>query len=151
MTTCTSSHYYGNWTLSLLTMPPETWWSIEGWKDYKLPKLNGTFDAQTANFTLDADFRAYEYVRSNVTNYIGTEVGEIGRPVQGTIRFTFKGVLDTYHSDVLNMNTSSPTWLRTVGFGNNSLNIADSAVGRLNPGLGAATIVTAFTLFAMFY
>lgn len=31
--------------------------------------------------------------------------------VMGTIRFTFKGALDAYHSDVLNVKTSTPTWL----------------------------------------
>lgn len=113
--------------------------------------MNVTFDDQTANFTLDGDFAAYPFVRSNDTGYIGGESGEIGRGVQGTIRFTFKGILDAYHSDVLDMNTSSPTWLRTVGFGNNSLNIGNSGVGRPRPGLGAATIVTTFIILAMLY
>ena len=112
-----------------------------------------TFDAQTANYTLYADFAAFPFLRSNDSEYIADESPEQQAVPQilGSIRFTSTGVLDGYHSDVLNMNTSSPTWLRTVGFGNNSLNIANSAVDRSHPGLGAATIVVAFTIFVMFY
>lgn len=152
MPTCNSSFYYGNWSVSLLLIPGNWWWSTKGWKNFTLPKMNGTFDAQTANFTLDGDFQAQPFLRSNDTLYNGGENGEIGEAVQGTIRFTVKGVLDAYHSDVLNMNTSSPTWLRTVGFGNNSHNIGNtSAAARRRPGLGAATIMMALAIFTAFY
>lgn len=132
-------------------MPGDEWWSTRGWKNFTLPKMNVTFDDQTANFTLDGDFEASPFLRSNDTLYNGGTNGELGVGVQGTIQFTFKGVLDAYHSDVLDMNTSSPTWLRTVGFGNNSLNIANSGADRPRPGLGAATIGIAFTIYAGFY
>jgi hypothetical protein len=129
------------------------WWSTEGWESFMLPRMNVTFDDHTANLTLDGDFAAYPFLRPNNTNYIGGRDGELGTGVQGTIQFTFNGVLDAYHSDVLDMNASSPTWLRTVGFGNNTLNIGngDSGVGRLRPSLGAATIVITCTIFALFY
>ncbi|KAJ5804892.1 hypothetical protein N7474_010779 [Penicillium riverlandense] len=151
MPTCNSSYYYGNWSLTLLQIPGDEWWSTQGWRSFMLPKMIVTFDEQTANFTLDGDFQAYPFLRSNDTNYIGGLNGELGPGVQGTIRFTFKGVLDAYHSDVLNMNASSPTWLRTVGFGNNTLNIGNGAIGRLRPSLGAATIVITCIIFAVFY
>jgi len=117
-----------------------------------LPRMNATFDDHTANLTLDGDFAAYPFLRPNDTNYIGGLDGELGTGVQGTIRFTFNGVLDAYHSDVLDMNASSPTWLRTVGFCNNTLNIGNGSngVGRLRASLGAATIVISCTIFALF-
>mgnify|MGYP006873471877 CR=1 FL=1 len=151
MPTCNSSRYYGNWTLIPLITDSSP--SLKGWKDFASPKMRVTFDAQTANYTLYADFAAFPFLRSNDSEYIADESPEQQAVPQilGSIRFTSTGVLDGYHSDVLNMNTSSPTWLRTVGFGNNSLNIANSAVDRSHPGLGAATIVVAFTIFVMFY
>ncbi|KAJ5604868.1 hypothetical protein N7510_010022 [Penicillium lagena] len=152
MPTCNSSYYNGKWQFGTLQIPGDWWWSTRGWKSFMLPMMNVTFDDQTANLTLDGDFAAYPFLRSNDTNYIGGSNGELGSAVQGTIRFTFNGVLDAYHSDVLDMNASSPTWLRTVGFGNNTLNIGNSGgVGRFRPSLGTATIVITCTIFAVFY
>lgn len=150
MPTCNSSYYDGSWLLSVLETPGDEWWSTQEWKSFMLPQMNVTFDDQTANLTLDGDFQASPFLRSNDTNYIGGSNGELGPAVQGTIRFKFNGVLDAYHSDVLDMNASSPTWLRTVGFGNNTLNVGNSGVGRLLPNLGAATIVIICTIFAVF-
>lgn len=43
--------------------------------------------------------------------------------VQGKIKILFFGVTDPYHPDALVNTSTTPTWLRTVGFGNNSMNI----------------------------
>jgi hypothetical protein len=151
MPTYDSSYYSGQWRSSLLQIPGNEWWSIVGWKDSALPKMQATFDAYTANFTLSGDVAAQAFLRSNDTDYIGGSEGELGTSIQGTIQFTFNGALDAYHSDELNMNTSSATWLRTVGFGNNSLNIRNSAAGRLGPSLGATTMIIMFSMFVLFY
>jgi hypothetical protein len=153
MPTCNSSYYYGNYTLSISELPGDVWWSTQGWTDYTLPSMNATFNENTAKFTLEGKFAAYPYLRANDTGYTGTVDGgeiSIGDSVQGTIRFTFKGGLDTYHSDVLNMNTTTPTWLRTVGFGNNSLNAGYTSGGQGRPGVGAGVIVALVSIFAMF-
>jgi hypothetical protein len=152
MPTCNSSYYYGNYTLSISQQPGDEWWSTQGWTDFTLPSMNATFNEKTANFTLEGKFAAYPYLRANDTGYSGTPDGgeiSIGDSVQGTIRFTFRGNLDIYHSDVLDMNTTTPTWLRTVGFGNNSMNVGYTSGGQGRPGVGAGVIVL-FALFAAF-
>ena len=154
MSTCNSTEYYGNWTLSVLDVQGNWWWSTKGWKAYTLPIMNVTFDTQTANLTLNGDFQASPFVRSNSSDYVVGSGGTIGPGVQGTIGFTFRGALDAYHSDILNTNSSSPTWLRTVGFGNNSLNIDNSsAATRLYPAGGqwAITAIIAISVFILFY
>lgn len=153
MPACNSSYYNGDWKVSLLEVPGEDWWSTKGWKGFTLPILNVTFDTQTADFALNGDFAANPFLRSNDTDYNGGTAGELGPAIQGTIGFTFKGVLDAYHSDVLNTNTSSPIWLRTVGFGNNTLNIgnSNSAAGQLGPSQWAMTVIMAFSVFILFH
>lgn len=47
--------------------------------------------------------------------------------IRGPIQVRFSGILDAYNSDILDVNLTELAWLRTVGFGNNSLNIADSS------------------------
>ncbi|KAJ5380872.1 Transcription factor [Penicillium cataractarum] len=152
MPTCYSSYYYGNYTLAISDQPANEWWSTQGWTDFKLPSMNATFNEKTADFILEGKFVAYPYLRANDTGYIGTADGgeiSIGDSVQGTIRLTFKGELDTYHSDVLDMNTTTPTWLRTVGFGNNSMNAGYASGGYGRPGVGAGVIVVLLSVFAV--
>ncbi|KAJ5876505.1 uncharacterized protein N7529_002089 [Penicillium soppii] len=153
MPTCNSSYYYGNYTLAVSQLPGDWWWSTQGWTNFKLPSMNATLNGKTANLTLEGKFAAYPYLRANDTGYIGTpDGGEIstGDSVQGTIRFTFKGDLDLYHSDVLNMSTTVPTWLRTVGFGNNSMNVGYTSDGQGRPRVGAAIIAMLFAIFEAF-
>ncbi|KAF3399098.1 hypothetical protein DPV78_006789 [Talaromyces pinophilus] len=71
------------------------------------PKYQTTVDG-TANLSLQG------YVVANPVNGEGQ--------VPGQFRLTFSGVIDKYHSDVLRNYTSTPSWLRTVGFNNNSEN-----------------------------
>lgn len=58
------------------------------------------------------------------------ELGPVG--FEGEFKLSFAGVIDRYHSDVLKNDTDTPTWIRTVGFNNNSVNIGFSEAGRLS-------------------
>ncbi|KAJ6114796.1 hypothetical protein N7486_000574 [Penicillium sp. IBT 16267x] len=148
MPACNTSTEYGNWSLSIGQRP---WWNNEGWEGFSLPVMNATFDDKTANLTMEGTFVAMPFLRSNITNYVGGGQGELSSNdmVQGRIRFTFEGVLDPYHSDVLDMNATSPTWLRTVGFGNDTLNIGNSAGWRLGPDLGCVIAVFTFMVWIL--
>ncbi|PYH37344.1 uncharacterized protein BO87DRAFT_394330 [Aspergillus neoniger CBS 115656] len=81
------------------------------------PVLDLQFDGKTANLSLNGYFIGYDTVKE------GTMTSTDGMLVVGGIKVSFLGVLDAYHSDVLANNTATPTWLRTVGFQNNSLNV----------------------------
>lgn len=106
--------------------------------------MNATFNENTANLTLGAKLVAYPYSRANDSGSSsyghGGEIS-IGDSVQGTIRFTFKGVLDSYHSEVLDMNATMTKWLWTVGFGNNSMNAGYNSGGQGRPGIGVRAFV----------
>lgn len=84
-----------------------------------------TFDSQTANLTLSGNFMALAFLLPNSTTAQGAVPGQALGPevVRGKIKISFRGVIDPYRSDVLVNNSHSPAWIRTVGFGNNSLNI----------------------------
>ena len=154
MSVCNSSYEYGNWTVQILQTPD---WNTQGWTNFVLPRMNMTFDGQTANLTLEGDFSAYPYMRSNDTDYEGGSLPEedIMDEVLGVIRFNFQGVLDAYHSDVLDMKTTTPTWLRTVGFENNSMNIQASvgngSPGRPHPGLTINVVMTLLFMLLIIY
>lgn len=126
MPACNTSTEYGNWSTEIHQY---RWWNTEDWSDFALPNMTVNFDANTANLTLDGTFLAEPYLRSNNSGYPGTGQISTDDALQGTIQIRFRGVLDTYNSDILDVNSTSPAWLRTVGFGNNSLNIADSSDG----------------------
>jgi hypothetical protein len=53
---------------------------------------------------------------------------------------TFAGVIDSYHSDVLKNDTSTPSWLRSVGYQNNSLNIAYKSASTASWAIGSLTL-----------
>lgn len=80
--------------------------------------VEATFDAQTANFTLSGNFYAIPFPLQNITN----ATNGLGS-VRGAIKISFGGVVDSYRSDILVKTSHTPTWIRTVGFQNNSLNI----------------------------
>lgn len=90
-----------------------------GW-DWTYPKVDMQFDSQTANLTVDGYAAAFPH-RISTENYQSDLVGS--DEVQGKIKISFVGVIDPYHSDTLVNTSTTPTWLRTVGFGNNSMNI----------------------------
>ncbi|RAK90359.1 hypothetical protein BO79DRAFT_263126 [Aspergillus costaricaensis CBS 115574] len=81
------------------------------------PVLDLQFDGKTANLSLNGYFIGYDTVKE------GTMTSTDGMLVVGGMKVSFLGVLDAYHSDVLANNTATPTWLRTVGFQNDSLNV----------------------------
>lgn len=122
------------------------WTNTENWSGFRFPIMNASFDARSANLTLSGLFEADSYLRKNAT-----QTYDIGGGVLGTFQLHFHGVLDTYHSDVLDVNSTSPTWLRTVGFGNNSLNIgyAENAAERAHIGWGSVSIMALSMLFGI--
>lgn len=103
-----------------------------------IPTINLQFDDTTANLSLQG------YVVANPVNDEGQ--------VPGQFRLTFSGVIDKYHSDILRNDTSIPTWLRTVGFNNNSENIgytntsSGSTTSHLMGSLSLTAIVSALWL-----
>jgi hypothetical protein len=95
-----------------------------GWK-WKYPKVDIQFDSQTANLTVDGYAAAFPY-RNTITGY-GQNNLVNSDEVQGKIKISFFGAIDPYHSDTLVNTSTIPTWLRTVGFGNNSMNIGHNS------------------------
>lgn len=53
---------------------------------------------------------------------------------------TFSSVIDRYHSHVLRDDTSTSTWVRTVGYQNNSLNVGYTTVSAADQLTGVAFI-----------
>ncbi|PYI08305.1 hypothetical protein BO78DRAFT_339471 [Aspergillus sclerotiicarbonarius CBS 121057] len=99
------------------------------------PVIDLQFDGRTANLSLEGYFGGYED-----TNSVLLTVGKF--------KLSFSGVLDAYHSDVLANNTATPTWLRTVGFQNNSLNVGYTSVASSQSVPG--TLVTTTWIVVMF-
>lgn len=65
------------------------------------------------------------------TNLVGVTSSLQPLGLQGKIKISYFGVIDLYHSDILVNTSATPTWLRTVGFGNNSMNIGYDNGGAL--------------------
>ncbi|KAJ5551878.1 hypothetical protein N7461_006576 [Penicillium sp. DV-2018c] len=91
-----------------------------GW-NWTYPEVNIQFDGQTANFTLIGYAAGFPYLLASDDPL--PPLGPTKDEVQGKIKVSFYGVIDPYHSDTLVNTSTAPTWLRTVGFGNNSMNI----------------------------
>ncbi|KAJ6031189.1 hypothetical protein N7540_001921 [Penicillium herquei] len=109
------------------------------WTD---PVVNLQFDGQTANFSMKGYFAGDdEYWAEGYS-----EMGDV--QFAGEFTLTFEGVIDLYHSDVLRNDTAMPTWLRTVGYQNNSLNVgyttSGSAGGQM-VGLWSLTMIMVFS------
>ncbi|KAJ5261060.1 hypothetical protein N7478_011655 [Penicillium angulare] len=101
-----------------MTLVDRDWSNDAGW-NWTYPAVEIQFDNQTANFTLNGYAAGFPYLINPIdpTTTLGPD------EVQGKIKVSFYGVIDPYHSDILVNTSSKPTWLRTVGFGNNSANI----------------------------
>ncbi|KAJ5611605.1 hypothetical protein N7528_008710 [Penicillium herquei] len=92
------------------------------------PSLNGTnftnpvvdlqFDSMTANMTIKGYF--FGVVQSEIGSDLESWYGNV---FAGTFVLSFLGVIDSYHSDILKNDTATPTWIPTVGYNNNSLNV----------------------------
>lgn len=107
MTRCNSNDTI-TWDSVLIS---QNWWHRVGHKfTYPDPKLDLQFDGQSANLTVTGYFDAMPApTETNTSNTMGMEV-------QGQIRISFSGTIDSYHSDELVGDNDKPTWLRTVGF-----------------------------------
>ncbi|KAJ5998944.1 hypothetical protein N7451_006754 [Penicillium sp. IBT 35674x] len=101
---------------------------------YPDPTINLQFDATTANLTLEGYFEADSM-------YLEVNEWEEG-PVlfMGKFLMTFTGIIDSYHSDVLRNDTATPTWLRSVGYQNNSLNVAYTSTSTATWTMGSLTL-----------
>lgn len=128
----------GNWTLQIQQQLSVN--NSDYWYGNSAPVMNATFDDKTANLTLEATFKA-----------IPPEDASTQDRVYGYIYFTFEGVMDSYHSDILDMDNTSLTWLRTVGFGNNTLNIGTNASGRFSPDLWCVIAMFTFIVWILWY
>jgi hypothetical protein len=91
-------------------------WSLLIWSDpydgtnFTNPTIDLQFDDSNANLTLQG------YAEAGPATTSGSTV------VWGKFSLTLSGVIDKYHSDVLRNDTSTPAWLPTVGYNNNSAN-----------------------------
>ncbi|KAH8690102.1 hypothetical protein BGW36DRAFT_390215 [Talaromyces proteolyticus] len=139
MSSCNSTEYTDDWRLDIWTYK---WWDNQGWDAFTFPSLDVQFDNNTANLTLNGYFIAQNFVRTNATDWIGPQ--EVGSSIQGSIQIRFSGVIDAYHSDVMNLTGQNPVWLRTVGFGNNSLNIDNTGGAGSGPYPALAIVATGF-------
>ncbi|KAJ5698114.1 hypothetical protein N7462_000119 [Penicillium macrosclerotiorum] len=149
MDSCNSSIETKDWLAWIIVMP---WDETAGW-NWTQPTVGLQFDSRTANFTLDGYFLAQPFIKENST-YQYLDEGNIrlasakGPDVtMGKISIKFEGVIDSYHSDVLVNNSATPTWLKSVGFGNNSMNIGNGST--LSAGPRQSWVVAVFVvLFA---
>ncbi|PLB48805.1 hypothetical protein P170DRAFT_383111 [Aspergillus steynii IBT 23096] len=116
---CNSSMETGNWTVELQV---GKWPLTKGWSGFRLPTTNTSFNDRTANVSISGIFRATAWLHTNASRTLA-----VGSSILGSLELEFRGILDPYHSDVLDMDSPTPKWLRTVGFGNNSLNIDNDA------------------------
>lgn len=146
MPACNTTREMDKWSAMLLA---RKWWNTRGWFGFRYPTMNASFDDHTVNLTIRGLFEASVYMSRSIE---GWQPRMQGNSILGDVEIQVRGVLDPYHSDILDVNSSTPTWLRTVGFGNNSLNIdndAKNAATRPGVAMGSASIVLLSVLFGM--
>lgn len=102
------------------------------------PTINLQFDGLTARLSLQG------YAEGSLTDESRLYVGEF--------RLTLSAVIDEYHSDILQNDTSAPTWLRTVGNNNNPANIGYTSGDSANSHSMASLLLTCivFALWLVF-
>jgi hypothetical protein len=109
MTACNSSREV-TWSSGLIS---DYWWSKMGSNiSYPDPSLSIQFDSRSANLTLDG------YISARSPNLYGADT-----KIEAKIKVTFWGVNDASRSDLLKNDSSTPTWIRTIGFGNSTNDI----------------------------
>lgn len=118
LASCNTSIESSEFLVSLTENPAP---NIAG-SNWTYPVVNLQFDSESANFTVNGYFFASPDMLNSTIN-LGPD------SVQGKIKIAFLGVIDPYHSDMLMNNSATPTWLRTVGFNNNPLNIGYDSGG----------------------
>ncbi|KAJ5226528.1 hypothetical protein N7468_007753 [Penicillium chermesinum] len=133
-----------------MTLVDRDYTNNAGW-NWTYPVVNIQFDSETANFTLVGYAAGFPYLidRYDSSNPLGPNKDE----VQGTIKVSFNGVIDPYHSDTLVNTSTMPTWLRTVGFGNNSINIGynSGSMSLPRPVRWEAAAICSFVSLAVIY
>jgi hypothetical protein len=113
----------------------------EAWAvDYSWPDLDFEFDEKGLNMTLEAKNAG------TISNYYNE--GSKRFMYQGDTRITFRGVIDSWHSDVLLINSSKPAWRQTVGYDEEYF--AYGAFKSLSCRLSSSNISTLFTMAISF-
>lgn len=115
---------------------------------YPYSTIGLQFDSQSANISFQGYFTGAQTYKEGGSEFAGEPI------LVGQFRLTFLGTIDTYHSDVLENSTSTPAWLRTVGFQNNSLNVGYTSGSTGNQLMGSLSLATlAFILLevALFF
>lgn len=115
---CNTTYLTGDYRMSINRI---AWWNTDDWDDFRFPNVSVQFDDKTANLTLDGTFYARPFVQRDYVELSGPTLD--GPGAHGFIKVRFSGALDAYHSDTLILDTDEPSWLRTVGFGNDSSTI----------------------------
>ncbi|RAO69117.1 uncharacterized protein BHQ10_005129 [Talaromyces amestolkiae] len=127
--TFTSCAYGSTWGFRIYSGPFQS-------DNFTQPTINLEFDGWTAKLTLQG------YAEGSLTYEDRLYVGEF--------RLVLSAVIDEYHSDILQNDTSTPTWLRTVGYNNNPANIgytkSDSTKSHLSGFLLLTTIASGLWL-----
>jgi hypothetical protein len=98
------------------------------------PVVDLQFDGTTANMSMRGYFSAVALY------WIQGVWEEYNVMLAGEFSMTFSGLIDLYHSDVLRNDTATPTWLRTVGYQNNSLNVGYISASARNQLFGSSLL-----------
>ncbi|KAJ5152637.1 uncharacterized protein N7482_009115 [Penicillium canariense] len=110
-----------NWAATLIS---PYLWELAGYNvSYPAPTLDIVFDSETAHITLNAYISAVQGCEVHNSNQDFCDAMTI---IEAKVTITFKGTIDSYHSDELETNSSTPTWLRTVGFNNGTQTSANN-------------------------
>lgn len=141
---------WGDFTVNTLTPCVHTsQWSFLIWggpfngTNFTNPTIDLQFDDLTANLTLQGYAEAGPIYGTGPTATSGSTV------VWGMFSLTLSGVIDKYHSDVLRNDMSTPAWLPTVGYNNNSANFGyttKSTGSRIAEPLSLSAVVFALWL-----
>jgi hypothetical protein len=129
--------YTSQWYFGIYSGPSN------GGTNFPNPTIDLQFDASTANLTLQGYGEASPIYGTGPTARSEVEV------VWGKFSLKLSGVIDKYHSDVLRNDTSTPAWLPTVGYNNNSANIGyttKSTGSRIAEPLSLSAVVFALWL-----
>ncbi|KAJ5936541.1 hypothetical protein N7466_002991 [Penicillium verhagenii] len=117
-------------------LQPIAWNSPFNGVRYPYPTISLQFDHQSANISFEGYFSGERYYEQEGLRNSGDSI------LVGKFELTFLGAIDSYHSDVLENDTATPIWLRTVGFQNNSLNVGYALVSTGSQLIGSLSLAT---------
>ncbi|KAJ5906778.1 uncharacterized protein N7473_003694 [Penicillium subrubescens] len=101
------------------------------------PVIDLQFDSRTANLSMRGYFEASPQYTDGVEDNV---------MFAGKLIMNFSGVIDHYHSDILRNDMDTPTWVRTVGYQNNSLKVGYTTVSAGNQLAGSSLLATMLVL-----